>query len=545
MEKLEDWLARFRTRHPDITLRSPEPTSLARARGFNRPQVERFYANLWELLEKHKFSVTSIYNMDETGIMSNSNKPPKIFTTRGKKQVGMIASSERGQLTTVICCCSAAGTFIPPYFIFARKRMQERLMDGAPPGSQGSCTDNGWVNGPTFLLWLKHFVEIVRPTEERKCLLLLDNHESHKFYPALEFASRNNVIFLSFAPHTTNKMQPLDVTVYGPIKKYFEQELNTFQKNHVGRIINQYDMCRLFTAAYLKGATAQNAVSGFSKTGIYPYNPNVFGEEDFAPASLTDHPQEIPVNENGKESLEYSSDEDIPLINFVKKGTGSSNSSFPSSLVTDPNLAKTSDKTLFPQSSIPPVAKSPVALTSKNFDSLLPATSKLTLKSSCISQPSSSILSNVRVSSSPVPVASTSKNLDNFLPVTTPKLSMELPSTSQAACSTPETSRVSLNESQQYVSPFDVRPVPKMAPTSTSSRKRKSQKSEVLTSTPIKEEQLEKFNIKVSKENKQAVTKPLFTKTADKKKRKKNVDGKPSATSSEKDCDCLTCGEPF
>ncbi|KAK9674867.1 hypothetical protein QE152_g40794 [Popillia japonica] len=97
----DDWLAKFGTRHPDITFRTPEPTSIARTIGFNRPQIERFYTVLGEVLEKHKFPATSIYNMDETRLMSNSNKPPKIFTARGKKQVGIIASSERGQLTTV------------------------------------------------------------------------------------------------------------------------------------------------------------------------------------------------------------------------------------------------------------------------------------------------------------------------------------------------------------------------------------------------------------------------------------------------------------
>lgn len=40
-----------------------------------------------------------------------------------------------------------------------------------------------------------------------------------------------------YGPHTTDRMQPLDVAVYGPIKKYFEQELNTFQKTHPGRLL--------------------------------------------------------------------------------------------------------------------------------------------------------------------------------------------------------------------------------------------------------------------------------------------------------------------
>ncbi|KAL0830050.1 hypothetical protein ABMA28_003508 [Loxostege sticticalis] len=36
---------------------------------------------------------------------------------------------------------------------YKEKRMVGRLLDGAPPSS--ACTDNGWINGPTFLEWLQ------------------------------------------------------------------------------------------------------------------------------------------------------------------------------------------------------------------------------------------------------------------------------------------------------------------------------------------------------------------------------------------------------
>lgn len=120
------------------------------------------------------------------------------------------------------------GSFITPFFIFKRKKNIARLLDGAPPGSQASVTDSGWINGEKFFDWLRYFVEQVRPSPEKKVLLLLDNHESHKFYPALEYARENNVILLSFPPHTTHRLQPLDVAVYGPIKTFYEQEINTF-----------------------------------------------------------------------------------------------------------------------------------------------------------------------------------------------------------------------------------------------------------------------------------------------------------------------------
>lgn len=37
----EDWYSGFKARHPDLSLRRPEPTSIARARGFNKPQDQK------------------------------------------------------------------------------------------------------------------------------------------------------------------------------------------------------------------------------------------------------------------------------------------------------------------------------------------------------------------------------------------------------------------------------------------------------------------------------------------------------------------------
>lgn len=114
---------------------APEPTSLARTRGFNRPQVELFYKHYWDLVERHNVDATTIYNMDETGVKSSTTKPPKV-SIKGKRPVGVVSSAERGQLTTVLnCCCNAADwicnlSFLPLRHIrFARPLRAKRLID--------------------------------------------------------------------------------------------------------------------------------------------------------------------------------------------------------------------------------------------------------------------------------------------------------------------------------------------------------------------------------------------------------------------------------
>lgn len=62
-----DWLKGFMDRHPNITVRTPENTSLARARGFNKESVKEFFDVLETVLSEQDFPPHKIWNMDETG----------------------------------------------------------------------------------------------------------------------------------------------------------------------------------------------------------------------------------------------------------------------------------------------------------------------------------------------------------------------------------------------------------------------------------------------------------------------------------------------
>ena len=64
----KDFYYDFMKRHQDLSLRKAESTSLQRAAGFNKEQVDRFFDKLSELVNKHSFSASRIFNADETGV---------------------------------------------------------------------------------------------------------------------------------------------------------------------------------------------------------------------------------------------------------------------------------------------------------------------------------------------------------------------------------------------------------------------------------------------------------------------------------------------
>lgn len=67
-----DWLRHFLHRNPVLSLRKPEPTSLARVKGFNRESVKKFHDLLRTTFAEHQYPPSRVWNMDETGVSTVS-----------------------------------------------------------------------------------------------------------------------------------------------------------------------------------------------------------------------------------------------------------------------------------------------------------------------------------------------------------------------------------------------------------------------------------------------------------------------------------------
>jgi len=91
-----------------------------------------------------------IYNCDETGMKRVQQQHSKVLAKTGKQQVRSLTSCERGRNVTVICTVNGCGHFVPPCFIFPRKRENPILMDHTPSCSKGFFQENGWMSGELF-----------------------------------------------------------------------------------------------------------------------------------------------------------------------------------------------------------------------------------------------------------------------------------------------------------------------------------------------------------------------------------------------------------
>lgn len=191
----KDWASGFMMRN-NISLRKPEGRSLNRITAFNREEMDILWTNLSNVMDKYKFTPQNVYNVDETGI-TTVQRPGRILAQKGQKVVGFATSGERGKTTTVVCAFNASGNYVPPCFIFARKRMSPELQRNGPPGASYFCSDNGWMNEDLFVQWLKHFKSFANCSKEQPTLLIMDNHVSHCTLEAYNFCRDSGIVVLT------------------------------------------------------------------------------------------------------------------------------------------------------------------------------------------------------------------------------------------------------------------------------------------------------------------------------------------------------------
>ena len=63
------------------------------------------------------------------------------------------------------------------------------------------------------MLWLKHFTNTTTASINKQ-VIILDGHHSHKTLEAINYARAHGITLITLPPHSTHKMQPLDITFF-------------------------------------------------------------------------------------------------------------------------------------------------------------------------------------------------------------------------------------------------------------------------------------------------------------------------------------------
>ena len=222
---------------------------------------------------------------------------------------------ERGEMITQVGIIGASGLALPPIWIFPRVRENpSRILANLPSGPMALAHKSGWMTSDNFVKVLQFLVNFIRCSNDRKVLLILDNHQSHINIEAITFAKENGIVLLAILPHTSNKLQPLDLTVFEPIKTFVRQGINDWMISNPGKTISIYDLPLICSTAWDRAATSVNIKSGFSSSGIFPLDRSIFSDQDFLCSAVTDRPlaRNEEQRENSSDKISQTASISIP-----------------------------------------------------------------------------------------------------------------------------------------------------------------------------------------------------------------------------------------
>ncbi|KAH7922725.1 DDE-domain-containing protein, partial [Leucogyrophana mollusca] len=226
-----NWLYRFLGRHPEIKLGRPSGLDPKRGQYFNRTAVKNHFDLLREVMEEHNIPWENVYNMDEKGCQHGGGRGQsrlKHLISRQKRSHYKFRSDNL-ELVTVIECVCADGTNLQPGFVFSGKQFSPEWFQ-VHPDICVSTSPNGWTDDFLGAEWFKQsFVPqaTARNTSGQPILLIFDGHGSHMVDEIREAAIQNNIHLFCLPAHTTHKLQPLDVGVFGPLQHAWRTRCDT------------------------------------------------------------------------------------------------------------------------------------------------------------------------------------------------------------------------------------------------------------------------------------------------------------------------------
>lgn len=286
----QSWFDGFKKRNPDITLSKPQKLSLVRAKCTSDVVLDKYFQDLERVIATNGLldKPENIWNIDETGLVME-HSPSKVVC--GKGAAPQSVTSNRGQTVTIIASGNAAGCRIPPFYVFPGKRWNDNLLEGATTGAAGTMSESGWSNSQVFIEFLEsHFLKYVK-TDGSPVLILFDGHKSHINLTLKEWGIAHNIVFFVIPPHTSHVTQPLDVGCFGPLKKVYYKECQSFMRSSPGTQITRYNVASISSKAYNKGLTPENLMASFRKSGVYPMNRSEIQAEKTAPAIIYQDPE--------------------------------------------------------------------------------------------------------------------------------------------------------------------------------------------------------------------------------------------------------------
>ncbi|EIN03282.1 DDE-domain-containing protein, partial [Punctularia strigosozonata HHB-11173 SS5] len=305
-EKGPAWVKKFKDRHSDV-LKFCGTSGLdpKRAHAFNPTAIRKHFTEYGDAREKFGYKITNIYNLDEKGNQIGGGRKrtgKKYFVPRSDRAKYKTRDASLALVTVIECCC-ADGSMLKPGFIFhggtGKISTYERDWFEVDEDISIGLTANGWTDDLQCEKWFEEsFIPQARARADdpsERILLCFDGHGSHVTDRMRILAKENNIDFHLFVAHTTHKCQPLDVGVFGPQQRKWTERMEEIAEE-TGEGLQRADFVKEYMAVRAASITEVIVKAAWRKTGLEPFNADIFTDRDFTPSRVTSKHARLPAS---------------------------------------------------------------------------------------------------------------------------------------------------------------------------------------------------------------------------------------------------------
>lgn len=296
----KNWVDRFTSRHPKIKTKIGRVVDADRVQGINKDSIQQFYYHLTRVRTGYNVQPEDMYNMDETGVQEGESRDETVLGTSATRRARVQKSAATGWVT-ILHYISALGGHGTMAFIFKGAEVQAQWFSHDLVENEYASSPKGWTNSDVAVSWLCDiFAKETQPKRTARRpkpwrLLVLDGHNTHITPRFMLLAHRMRIALVYLPAHSSEALQPLDVSCFSSLKWHFHSFLKKYQGMKATGPIQKQRMLECYHQAVELAFTQEIIQSGWLKSGVWPTNSSiVLGNTDLFPPPVTPTPQTPP-----------------------------------------------------------------------------------------------------------------------------------------------------------------------------------------------------------------------------------------------------------
>ena len=198
---------------------------------------ETFLSDIVSTVEMEEIPAELILNWDQTGIKI---VPSSTWTMerQGSKRVEAVGINDK-RLITAVFCGSLVGDFLPIQVIYKGKTPRCHPHYQFPLDWDITHSPKHWSNEKTMLQYVKKviipYVERIRESfdPDTPALVIMDNFKGQVVGSMTDLLELNNIHVCLLPPNTTDKLQPMDISVNKPAKDFLKRRFEDWYSQKV------------------------------------------------------------------------------------------------------------------------------------------------------------------------------------------------------------------------------------------------------------------------------------------------------------------------